>query len=101
MKAINVKKMIAAGCQVKVWMADVFAQLNNKLGGDMNKIKVVGKYFVEIFKALGVNMEDEKFKLLWASEELLPPKETGSQSIEYWPLVLNIARENTVSGVER
>lgn len=100
-KAINVKKMIAAGCQVKVWMADVFAQLNNKLGGDMNKIKVVGKYFVEVFKALGVNMEDEKFKLLWASEELLPPKEAGSRSDEYWPLVLNIARANTVSGVER
>lgn len=100
-KAINVKKMIAAGCQVKVWVADVFAQLNNKLGGDMNKIKVVGKYFVEVFKALGVNMEDEKFKLLWASEELLPPKETGSRVDEYWPLVLNIARANTVSGVER
>lgn len=101
MKAINVKKMIAAGCEVKMWMADVFAQLNNKLGGDMNKIKVVGKYFVEISKALGVNMEDEKFKLLWASEELLPPKESGSRSNEYWPLVLNIARANTVSGVER
>nr|XP_017247128.1 PREDICTED: tyrosine--tRNA ligase 2, cytoplasmic [Daucus carota subsp. sativus] len=94
-KAINVKKMIAAGCQVKVWMADIFAQLNNKLGGDMNKIQVAGKYFVEILKALGVNLEDEKFKLLWAS------KETDSQSDVYWPLVLNIARGNTVSGVER
>lgn len=95
LKAINVKKMIAAGCHVKVWIADIFAQLNNKLGGEMNKIQVVGKYFVEIFKALGVNLEDEKLELLWAS------KETDSQSDVYWPLVLNIARGNTVSRVER
>lgn len=37
-KAINVKKMTSSGCKVKIWIADLFARLNNKMGGDMNKI---------------------------------------------------------------
>lgn len=87
--------MISAGCKVKIWIADLFAQLNNKIGGDLNKIQISGKYFIEIFKALGINLEDGKVELLWASKEI------NSRSDEYWPLVLNIARRNTVSRIER
>ena len=42
--------------------------LNNKMGGDINKIRVVGQYFVEVWKSLGMKMENVKF--LWASEEI-------------------------------
>ncbi len=37
-------------------MADYFAQLNNKMGGDLKKIQVVGEYMVEIWKAVGMDM---------------------------------------------
>ncbi|KAL8512360.1 hypothetical protein ACS0TY_018732 [Phlomoides rotata] len=30
LKAINVNKLTSAGCKVKIWIADWFAQLNNK-----------------------------------------------------------------------
>lgn len=29
-----------AGCHFKFWVADWFAQLNNKMGGDLKKIQV-------------------------------------------------------------
>ncbi|PQQ15147.1 tyrosine--tRNA ligase 1 cytoplasmic-like [Prunus yedoensis var. nudiflora] len=38
MKTINVNKMTSAGCRVKIWIADWFAMLNNKMGGDLKKI---------------------------------------------------------------
>lgn len=39
MKTINVNKLTSAGCKVKIWIADWFAQLNNKMGGDLKKNK--------------------------------------------------------------
>lgn len=54
MKTIFVKKMLAANCNVLFWIADWFAQLNNKMGGDMKKIHTVGEYLIEIWKACGM-----------------------------------------------
>ena len=48
MKSINVNKLTEAGCIFKFWIADWFAMLNEKMGGDIEKIKLVGLYFVEI-----------------------------------------------------
>ncbi len=48
MKAINVNRLTRAGCHFKFWVADWFAQLNNKMGGDLKKIQTVGKYMVEV-----------------------------------------------------
>ncbi|KIZ01739.1 tyrosyl-tRNA synthetase [Monoraphidium neglectum] len=42
LKAINVNKLTQAGCTFKFWVADWFAQLNNKMGGDLKKIQAVG-----------------------------------------------------------
>ena len=38
-RAINVNKLTSAGCVFKFWVADWFAQLNNKMDGDLAKIK--------------------------------------------------------------
>lgn len=32
--------LLRAGCHFKFWVADWFAQLNNKMGGDLKKIQV-------------------------------------------------------------
>jgi len=37
MKTIHVNKLVSAGCRVKIVIADWFAKLNNKLGGDLKK----------------------------------------------------------------
>ena len=44
-------------------MADWFAQLNNKMGGDLKKIQTVGEYFVEVWKAVGMEDIGEKVNL--------------------------------------
>ena len=49
-------------------VADYFAQLNNKMGGDLKKIQVVGEYMMEIWKAVGMDMERVQF--VSASEEI-------------------------------
>lgn len=47
-KAILVNKLTASGCVFKFWVADWFALLNNKMGGDLKKIRIVGKYMIEV-----------------------------------------------------
>ncbi|XP_062016973.1 tyrosine--tRNA ligase 1, cytoplasmic-like isoform X3 [Rosa rugosa] len=95
LKAINVNKMIAAGCRVKIWIADWFAQLNNKMGGDLDKIETVGKYFIEIWRSVGMNLDSGKVEFLWSSKEI------NARSHEYWPRVMDIARKNKLSRIIR
>lgn len=92
-KSINVNKLTQAGCTFVFWVADWFAQLNNKMGGDLKKIRVVGQYFVEVWKACGMNMENVKF--LWASDEI------NKRPDEYWSRVMNIATLNSVTRIKR
>ena len=59
----------------------------------MNKIKTVGRYMIEVWRAAGMNMEKVEFK--WASEEIL------NRSSEYWSLVFDIATKNSLTRVLR
>ena len=93
LKAINVNKLTDAGCIFIFWIADWFALLNEKMGGDIEKIKLVGKYFVEIWKAAGMRMDNVKF--LWASDEI------NANSEEYWMMVMDIARKNTMARIRK
>ncbi|GJN05034.1 hypothetical protein PR202_ga22629 [Eleusine coracana subsp. coracana] len=92
-KAISVNKMVRAECRVKIWIADWFAMLNKKMAGDLNKIQTVGRYMIEIWKALGMNMEGVEF--LWASEEI------NKRVDEYWDLVIDIAQRRTLNRIVR
>lgn len=95
LKALNVNKLTSAGCKVKIWIADWFAQLNNKMGGDLKKIEVVGQYLIEIWKAVGMNLEGDQVEFLWSSKEI------NSSAHEYWPLVMDIARRNKLPRILR
>lgn len=93
MKALNVNKLTRSGCVFKFWVADWFAQLNNKMGGDLKKIQTVGRYMIEVWKAVG--MELDRVEFLWSSEEI------DARSGEYWPLVMDIARRNNLARIIR
>ncbi|GAB4834417.1 hypothetical protein Ancab_032673 [Ancistrocladus abbreviatus] len=95
MKAISVNKLTSAGCRVKIWVADWFAQLNNKMDGDLKKIEVVGRYMIEIWKSVGMNIDGGKVEFLWSSKEI------NSRAHEYWPLVMDIARRNKLPRIMR
>ena len=93
LKVINVNRLIDAGCIFIFWVADWFALLNNKMGGDLEKIQVVGRYFVEVWRAAGMNLANVKF--LWASEEI------NKRPDEYWQTVIDISRKASISRVKR
>ena len=93
MKAINVNKLTSAGGIFTFWVADWFALLNNKMDGDLEKIQVVGRYFVEVWKAAGMNLANVQF--LWASEEINKNPE------QYWSLVIDISRKNTLTRIKK
>ncbi|XP_050378702.1 tyrosine--tRNA ligase 1, cytoplasmic isoform X1 [Argentina anserina] len=95
LKAINVNKMIASGCRVKIWIADWFAQLNNKMGGDLEKIEIVGKYFIEIWRSIGMDLDSGKVEFLWSSKEI------NARSHEYWPRVTDIVTKNKLPRIVR
>lgn len=91
LRSINVNKMIKAGCKFKVLIADWHAWANNKLGGDLEKIKLVGKYYIEVWKASGMDLDNVEF--VWASDLV--------KDDNYWKLVMEIARNSTLQRIVR
>ena len=69
--------------------------MNNKLGGDLDKIRTVGRYFIEVWKAAGMNMQDDRVRFIWSSDEI------NARPNDYWSLVLDIARKNSLSRILR
>ncbi|CAA0808465.1 Tyrosyl-tRNA synthetase- class Ib-bacterial/mitochondrial [Striga hermonthica] len=65
------------------------------MGGDLKKIQVTGQYLIEIWKAVGMNLEGGQVEFLWSSEEI------NSRAHEYWPLVMDIARRNKLPRIVR
>lgn len=91
LRAVNINKMIEAGCNFKILVADWHAWANNKMDGDLEKIKKVGKYLIEVWKACGVDMK--KVEFVWASDLV--------KDDNYWSTVMQIARHSTVKRILR
>lgn len=58
MTVLNAKLLLKNDCRVNINIGDIFAKLNRKLGGDMKKIRDVGVYIIEVFKALGIQTSE-------------------------------------------
>ena len=86
LRAININKMTRAGVRFKMWIADWHAMANNKMGGDLEKIQTVGKYFIEVWRASGMDLS--KVEFLWASDMARNP--------EYWKLVVQVGKTNVL-----
>lgn len=92
MRTITVNKLTSTGIKFRFWVADWFAMLNNKLGGDLEKIKVVGEYFIEVWKSCGLDMKNVEF--IWTSEFI-------KKHPEYWETVLKLSTHASVQRVLR
>jgi len=91
LRPILVDDMIRAGVRMKLWIADWFAWVNNKMGGDLQRIQEVGRYFVEVWKAAGVDMS--KVDVLWTSD--------AAKQEEYWKKVITVAQNSTLARAQR
>ena len=91
LRVININKMIKAGFRFKMLIADWHAWANNKMGGDLEKIRKVGEYLLEVWKVTGMDLN--KVEFLWVSDY--------TQDDEYWKKVMQIARSSTVRRIIR
>jgi len=87
LRAININKMIKAGIKFKMLVADWHAMANNKMGGDLEKIKTVGDYFIEVWKASGMDLS--RIEFIYASDLVKDP--------DYWKLVIKIGTTNKLA----
>lgn len=88
-RPLLLKDMQKAGIHFKLLLADSFAWINNKMGGDPENIKKVGEYFMEVWKAGGV----ENVEYVWASDLM--------SDREYWKRVILIAKNTTIHRATR
>ncbi len=80
-----------AGFEFVILLADWHAYINDKLDGDLEKIKLCGKYMEDCFAAMGV--DKNKVRFVYASDYVNDPK--------YWELVLKTAKATSVARVKR
>ena len=92
-KAINVNKCTKAGGTFVFWVADWFALMNDKMGGDLDKIKTVGLYLIEVWKAAGMDMSKVEFR--WASDDIT------NNADKYWTKMLDITRRFTLARIKK
>ena len=90
---MNVNKCTHAGGTFIFWVADWFALMNDKMGGDLERIKTVGQYLIQVWTAAGMDMTRVKF--LWSSEEIT------KHAQPYWTQALDIARRFTISRMKK
>src|SRR3989338_6513743 len=83
LRATNLKNMLKAGIKFKLYLADYFAFVNNKLGGNLDNIRTAGEYFIEVWKACGI--DTNKVEIIWAKDIM--------DGIDYWDKTLRVARE--------
>jgi len=87
----KIKDFLECGFDFTVLLADWHAYINDKLGGDIEKIKICGKYMEDCFAAMGIDKNQVKF--VYASDYVGDPK--------YWELVLRTSKVTSVARVKR
>ena len=80
-----IKKIVSTGIRFKILLADSFAWINNKMGGDLEAIRKVGQYFIEVWKAAGL---EGKVEFIWHRQHFDDP--------DYWKKVIRIAKAHTL-----
>ncbi len=90
-RPLLLKDLIKAGVRFKLLLADSFAWINNKFDGDLDRIREAGKYFVEVWKAGGVDMK--KVEVVWHKDFFDDP--------EYWKKVILIAKNHSLTRTKR
>jgi tyrosyl-tRNA synthetase len=91
LRTININKMLKAGVRFKMLVADWFAYMNNKMGGDMEVIKKVGEFYIEVWKACG--LKTEKIDFVW-SDDLMKDR-------KHWETTVRIAKASSVKRIIR
>ncbi len=85
---LKLRDLEECGIHTVVLLADWHAYINDKLGGDLEKIKICGEYMRECFRAMGTNAQ-----FIFASEIV------GDK--DYWEKVIRVAKKTTLRRAKR
>ena len=89
--ANKIKDLVDAGFEMTIFFADWHAYINDKLGGDIEKIRTCARYMEDCFEALGVPRDKVRFVL--ASEIM--------NGIDYWEKVMKVGKVTSLSRIKR
>jgi tyrosyl-tRNA synthetase len=89
--AEKINDFIDAGFDFTIFFADWHAYINDKLGGDIERIRTCARYMEDCFESLGVPREKVAYK--FASEIM--------DDISYWEKVIKIGKAATLTRVKR
>ncbi|MFH0713238.1 MAG: tyrosine--tRNA ligase [Candidatus Micrarchaeota archaeon] len=90
-RPLLLKDLLKANVKFKLLLADSFAWINEKMNGDLDKIHVVGDYFIEVWKAAG--LDTKKVEVIHHMDFF--------EDKEYWKLVLLVAKNHTEARTKR
>jgi tyrosyl-tRNA synthetase len=88
--AAKLRDLVDAGFDVTVLLADWHAYINDKLGGDLERIRTCARYFEDCFRALGV---PGSVRYVTATELVATP--------DYWMNVVRVSKAASVARIKR
>jgi tyrosyl-tRNA synthetase len=87
----TIGRLVDAGFDVTILLADWHAQINDKLGGDLHAIRRCAEYMTDAFEALGVPKSSVTYR--FAAE--------FAQDDQYWAKVIQVAKHTTLARIRR
>ena len=87
----KISDLTAAGFETTVLLADWHAYINDKLGGDLDKIRTCASYIKDALEALGVPRASVRY--VYASDYI------GESA--YWEKIIRIAKASSLSRIRR
>ena len=86
----KVEDLIQAGFHAIIFLADWHAYINDKLGRNLENLRICAEYFKDGFRAVGV---PDSVEYLYANEFVRHP--------EYWQTVIQASKASTVARIRR
>ncbi|MFH0835692.1 MAG: tyrosine--tRNA ligase [Candidatus Micrarchaeota archaeon] len=90
-RPLLLKQLLSTGVSFTLYLADSFAWINEKAGGDLDNAKKIGDYYLEVWRAAGLDLS--KINVVWASKLM--------DGFDYWKTVLQVARNHTEKRTKR
>ncbi|KAA6394148.1 MAG: putative tyrosine-tRNA ligase [Streblomastix strix] len=90
LKGMIWKQLTDNGFKLVLLIADWIAFLNKRFGGDLEKIRNVANYYLEVWKVLGVPIGSDAIKVVWMKESL-------GENPEFWERVIDFSQEFTAT----
>ena len=90
-RAKTINKMLGIGIRFNLYIADYFAFINNKMGGNLEHIRDVGNYFVEAWKGAGI--DTGKINIIWAKDLM--------DDFSYWDRFIKVGRAFSLDRAKR